>query len=120
METLSNLASTASKVVFGESAPQQQQSGEEPLSGKTGAGTVDEPYDEGNADEATQQQMQKSGEEPVSGETGAGTVDEPYDEGNADEATQQQMQKSSEEPLSGETGKGTAGKTPLFFCAAFW
>ena len=42
METVTNAASAASKLIFGE------KSGEEPVSGKTGKGTPEEPYDQGN------------------------------------------------------------------------
>lgn len=53
------------------------ESGEEPPSGVKGKGTINEPYDQGNAPaQAT------NGEEPLSGVTGKGTADEPYDQGN--------------------------------------
>ena len=83
METLSNVASSVSKAVFGESTTEQQRPAEEPISGKTGTGTADEPYDQGNAGDDVQEQVQQSGEEPISGETGKGTVEVPFDQGNA-------------------------------------
>ena len=61
METISNIANTvtttaqavvntASKVVFGEQPKEENATGgEEPLSGVTGKGTAEEPYDAGNA-----------------------------------------------------------------------
>ena len=55
------------------------QSGTEPPSGIRGKGTVDEPYDQGNAPE----NVPKSGEEPPSGIKGEGTIEKPYDQGNA-------------------------------------
>lgn len=51
---------------------------EEPVSGVKGAGTADEPYDQGNQAEQTA----NPGTEPVSGKTGKGTADSPYDQGN--------------------------------------
>lgn len=46
METISNAATTASKMIWGES--KNQESGTEPVSGQTGKGTTGEPYDTGN------------------------------------------------------------------------
>lgn len=46
METISNIASSASKLIYGD--PKAEQSGQEPVSGQTGRGTADEPYDSGN------------------------------------------------------------------------
>ncbi|OCT45003.1 hypothetical protein CLCR_06323 [Cladophialophora carrionii] len=60
------------------------QSGIEPPSGIQGKGTVDEPYDQGNAPEEIGVQ---SGQEPLSGVQGKGTAAEPYDQGNAGEST---------------------------------
>lgn len=51
METISNVASAASRAIFGDNSSEdktQKQSGTEPVSGITGAGTADEPYDAGN------------------------------------------------------------------------
>ncbi|KAK7608533.1 hypothetical protein BKA81DRAFT_407495 [Phyllosticta paracitricarpa] len=45
MDTISNLANTASKLIYGDP---QQQSGQEPVSGQAGAGTATDPYDSGN------------------------------------------------------------------------
>ncbi len=47
MEAIKNVANTASNAIFGNNT---EQSGNEPVSGKMGAGTADEPYDQGNAD----------------------------------------------------------------------
>lgn len=45
METVKNLAGS----VFGSNSTQQNETaGVEPVSGQTGPGTVDEPYDKGN------------------------------------------------------------------------
>lgn len=46
METISNIASSASKLIYGD--PKAEQSGQEPVSGQTGRGTADEPHDSGN------------------------------------------------------------------------
>lgn len=48
METISNAASAASKATFGEGSSTNK-SGEEPVSGQTGGGTVEKPFDAGNA-----------------------------------------------------------------------
>jgi len=55
-----------------------KQSGTEPPSGIQGPGTVDQPYDQGNAPE----NVAGSGQEPLSGAQGKGTATEPYDRGN--------------------------------------
>ncbi|ETN42219.1 uncharacterized protein HMPREF1541_04160 [Cyphellophora europaea CBS 101466] len=65
-----------------------QQSGAEPPSGIQGKGTVNEPFDQGNAPEnLAGNTPAQSTEEPISGAQGKGTVDEPYDQGNKDETT---------------------------------
>jgi hypothetical protein len=46
MDAIKNVVNSASNAIFGNST---EQSGNEPISGQTGAGTVDEPYDMGNA-----------------------------------------------------------------------
>lgn len=45
METISNIASSASKLIYGDP---KAESGQEPISGQSGRGTIDEPYDSGN------------------------------------------------------------------------
>lgn len=47
METINSVASAAAKAVWGEST-QQQQHGDEPVSGQTGNIAKGEPYDAGN------------------------------------------------------------------------
>ena len=47
MDTLKDVVNSASNAIFGNST---EQSGTEPVSGQTGAGTVDDPYDHGNAE----------------------------------------------------------------------
>lgn len=47
METINSVAAAAAKAVWGEST-EQQQHGEEPVSGKTGNTAKGEPYDAGN------------------------------------------------------------------------
>ncbi|KAF2014786.1 hypothetical protein BU24DRAFT_221359 [Aaosphaeria arxii CBS 175.79] len=49
METINNIASGVSKTIWGEG----QTTGTEPISGQTGKGTVDSPYDQGNSETAT-------------------------------------------------------------------
>ena len=58
METISNLASTvtstASNLIYGNqdtATKTNETAGKEPVSGQTGKGTVDEPYDQGNSGE---------------------------------------------------------------------
>ncbi|KAK7751643.1 hypothetical protein SLS62_006469 [Diatrype stigma] len=50
METINSVASAAAKAVWGEST-QQQQHGDEPVSGQTGNTAKGEPYDAGNLEE---------------------------------------------------------------------
>ena len=54
METISNVASAASKAIWGENNPQattqgNETHGQEPISGQQGKGTVNEPFDQGNS-----------------------------------------------------------------------
>ena len=52
METISGLASAASKAVFGEGAKNpESQFTSEPVSGEQGAGSGLEPYDKGNLED---------------------------------------------------------------------
>lgn len=58
METISNIASTAtstvSNLIYGSqdtATKTNETAGKEPVSGQTGKGTVDEPYDLGNSGE---------------------------------------------------------------------
>lgn len=51
---------------------------QEPISGVTGKGTQDQPYDQGNQAE----QAAGPGIEPPSGKQGKGTADKPFDGGN--------------------------------------
>lgn len=58
METLSNIASTAtstvSNLIYGNqdtATTTNETAGKEPVSGQTGKGTVEEPYDQGNSGE---------------------------------------------------------------------
>ncbi|KAK8248720.1 hypothetical protein IWZ00DRAFT_509024 [Phyllosticta capitalensis] len=48
MDTITNLASSASKLIYGDQQDPKQQSGQEPVSGQSGAGTATDPYDSGN------------------------------------------------------------------------
>lgn len=61
-----------------------QQEGSEPVSGKTGAGTAGEPFDQGNQEEedvVTRKNEGRDNKEPVSEETGVGAFDK-GNEGN--------------------------------------
>ncbi|KAF2798274.1 hypothetical protein K505DRAFT_267920 [Melanomma pulvis-pyrius CBS 109.77] len=51
METINNAVTTASKIIWGEGNPAEsnETAGTEPISGQTGKGTVNEPYDQGNS-----------------------------------------------------------------------
>jgi hypothetical protein len=53
METVNNLASQASKLIWGEQNTTQENqnetAGKEPISGEQGKGTVNDPYDQGNS-----------------------------------------------------------------------
>jgi len=54
METITNVASTAattvSNLIYGQPEKKNETAGEEPISGQQGKGTVNEPYDQGNAE----------------------------------------------------------------------
>jgi hypothetical protein len=55
METITNIASTAattaSKLIYGDTTAKNETAGKEPLSGEQGKGTVAEPFDKGNEGE---------------------------------------------------------------------
>jgi hypothetical protein len=70
---------------YSKESEQKTQSKVEPPSGIEGKGTVNEPYDQGNAPEniAENNKATAEGTEPVSGVQGKGTKDEPFDQGNA-------------------------------------
>lgn len=57
METITNVAAAAKNVIWGEQNTATTQgngtAGQEPISGVSGKGTVEEPYDQGNAEEPT-------------------------------------------------------------------
>lgn len=55
METIQKVASAASKTIWGEQTATQQNEagGKEPISGETGKGTPNEPYDQGNSGKLT-------------------------------------------------------------------
>jgi len=82
-------------------------SGEEPPSGIQGKGTVDEPYDQGNAPENIGLQ---SGQEPVSGAQGKGTATEPYDQGNSGESTTSSQPTNSTASNNSTTAKASSDK----------
>jgi hypothetical protein len=48
METVNNVVNSASKMIWGQADATKQTT--EPISGETGAGTVNDPYDKGNTD----------------------------------------------------------------------
>ncbi|KIW03582.1 uncharacterized protein PV09_05337 [Verruconis gallopava] len=94
MEVVTNVVNAATEAIWGKQSStaetekrtaENETAGQEPLSGKIGAGTADEPYDKGNAvaDETTLRN-ETPGQEPLSGVQGAGTADEPFDEGNSE------------------------------------
>lgn len=54
METLSNAANSASKMIWGgKTGDATTESGQEPISGEQGKGTVEEPFDRGNEENPT-------------------------------------------------------------------
>lgn len=54
METLSNAANSASKMIWGDkTGDATTESGQEPISGEQGKGTVEEPFDRGNEENPT-------------------------------------------------------------------
>lgn len=54
METINNIAGVASKAIWGDANANAEKSGTEPVSGKQGAGTTNEPYDKGNEETNTE------------------------------------------------------------------
>lgn len=55
----------------------QEKVANEPPAGIQGAGTAEQPYDQGN-----QAEQSVVSEEPISGVKGPGTAEKPYDQGN--------------------------------------
>lgn len=57
METISNIASTAtttvSNLIYGDQTKNNETAGQEPISGEEGKGTATEPFDKGNAGESS-------------------------------------------------------------------
>jgi hypothetical protein len=52
METINNVVTTASKAIWGEQNPPttaNETAGQEPISGMQGKGSIDQPFDQGNA-----------------------------------------------------------------------
>jgi len=82
------------------------QSGEEPVSGVQGKGTVSDPYDRGNAMEPAE-----LGQEPPSGVQGKGTATEPYDGGNAPENEAKLATQSSETPSQAPPSQPSGNST---------
>ncbi|CAO2651973.1 Nn.00g002560.m01.CDS01 [Neocucurbitaria sp. VM-36] len=102
METITNIASTAtstvSNLIYGDQTKNNETAGKEPISGEEGKGTATEPFDKGNAatpldttaDKKTfldYSNNETAGTEPVSGQQGKGTASEPFDQGNSAKAT---------------------------------
>jgi hypothetical protein len=112
METISSMADTASRAIWGSGA----KSDEEPVSGQQGAGTVNEPFDKGNQEiqptngsakgpsEATTGDVAgdpTSGQQPVQKQQGA---DRPSEEPKSDSKIQMPHTDEEREKMV-ETGK---------------
>jgi len=54
METINNVATAASRAIWGDSTQTTEQSGTEPVSGEKGDTSAGEPYDAGNKEESTE------------------------------------------------------------------
>lgn len=76
METLSNAASSASKMIWGDKTGGAiTESGQEPISGEQGKGTVEEPFDRGNEETPTSNPTSSTGEsQPASSNHGPHTT----------------------------------------------
>jgi hypothetical protein len=90
MDTVNNVINSASSAISGKNNAEQrttnnETAGQEPVSGVTGSGSADKPFDQGNAAGSEQRTFQNetAGQEPVSGVKGAGTASKPFDQGNA-------------------------------------
>lgn len=79
METVNNLASSASRAIWGDPKPNEN-AGQEPIAGETGNVAAGEPYDKGNEEVSNNE---TGGREPIAGETGDVNKGEPFDKGNS-------------------------------------
>lgn len=75
MESIYAATTVAKDTVLGTDS---SKSGTEPPNAQQGKGTIDEPYDQGNAPE----QPVGQGIEPPNAQQGKGTVESAYDQGN--------------------------------------
>ena len=87
METISNVASSAGKIIWGEGQQTEQ------------ANRTQSEIDDTHANNSTMEPQPYT--EPVSGQRGTGTLNEPFDKGNDPTATA----IAASETNSGETGK---------------
>jgi hypothetical protein len=121
METINNLATSASNTLFGQNSNSKDVSGHEPISGEQGRGTREDPYDHGNQElpkeqPATDADARDGPSEAASGreETGdANSAQQPalkkqtepqaeYQEGNVPDKEQQGAKKPGQEPKEGD------------------
>jgi len=75
METVNNLASAASRAIWGENNTQSAEVGREPISGETGDVKSGEPYDAGNLGDSTS--TKPANTEPKTATTSSTTTDIP-------------------------------------------
>jgi len=85
METVNNLASSASRAIWGDTTKNNETAGTEPIAGETGNVAAGEPYDKGNEQISNNE---TGGREPIAGEKGDVGKGEPFDKGNLDSATE--------------------------------
>ncbi|KAL1619898.1 hypothetical protein SLS54_006497 [Diplodia seriata] len=105
METINNIASSASKLIYGDP---KAESGQEPISGQSGRGTVDEPFDSGNLEE------RQSGTENLTANPASNPVEPeslPDRTRNFGESTDAQFPGGESNKFSGSTGADTTSST---------
>jgi hypothetical protein len=121
METINNLATSASNTLFGQNSNSKDVSGHEPISGEQGRGTREDPYDHGNQEihkeqPATDAASREGPSEAASGreETGdPNSAQQPalkkqtepqseQQEGNVPDKEQQGAKKPNQEPKEGD------------------
>jgi len=93
METVNNLATAASRAIWGESNTTSQ-SGTEPVSGQQGKGTINDAYDHGNEEQG----------DPVTTSTSGGLGGESTRETHREDTNQQ--------PLGSDTDRSTSSTGP--------
>ena len=109
METITNIASTAtstvSNLIYGEQTKNNETAGKEPISGEEGKGTATEPFDKGNAGELS---FSSTCCTAFTDRTTATPLDTTADKKTYLDYSNNET--AGTEPVSGQQGKGTASE----------